>query len=148
MIKSISFENKQIYDNSSYGMHIHDLWEMNFIFTDGVDILVEDKFYTSKCGDVFIFPAYSFHRANLNKIKYNRFLIYYDEYEICKVASVLTQPIRFLKNSGINLIHLNEKDTKSIKKMLDDTHFVQSKHGLFTDFEIICAFGNILSLFD
>lgn len=144
MIKSLNFENKLIYDDITHNMHFHNTWEINVIFTDGVDILVNDKYYTSKSGDVFIFPAYSFHRTNLNKVKYNRFLIFFDEFEIDKCAGILMQPLRFLKNSGINLVHMNADDAETIKKMLSDAYLIQSKHGLFTDFEITCAFGNIL----
>ena len=145
MIKSLWFENKQFNDDTTYGMHLHERWEINFILTDGVDILVNDTLYTSKCGDIFIFPAFLFHRLNLNQIKYNRFLIYYDEHNISQIADVLTPAIRFLKNTGINLIHLNPSDTNKMKTMLNDAYFLQTKHSMFSDFEIMCAFGKILS---
>jgi len=145
MIKSLWVENKQVYDDTTYDMHLHEKWEINFILTDGVDILVNDTLYTSKYGDIFIFPAFSFHRANLNHIKYSRFLIYYDERDIAEIANILTPAIRFLKNTGINLIHLNEDETDKMKVLLNEAYFAQSKHGLFSDFEIVCAFGKILS---
>ena len=145
MLNNYFIEKKMDFNNKSYNVHMHDLYEINFILTDGVDILVNDTMYTSKCGDIFIFPPFSFHRANFNHVCYNRFLIYFSANAISTAIGVLTPALNFLKNVQINVIHLNKKDINEMTNLLEKAFATQNKHGLFSDFDNICAFGNILS---
>ena len=145
MINNYSIEKKMDFNNNSYNVHMHNLYEINFLLTDGVDVLVNDTMYTSKCGDIFIFPPFSFHRVNFNHVHYNRFLMYFSTNAISKAMGALTPALNFLKNTGINVIHLREDEIAEMTTLLENAFSTQDKHGLFSDFNNLCAFGNILS---
>ena len=145
MIKSLWFENKQINDDSVYPMTLHKQWEINFMLTDGVDVFINNMLYTSKRGDIFIIPPYLLHRANYNRIKYDRFLIHFDDHAISEIADVLTPALQLLKNIQVNVVHLNTDELNTMVSLFNNAFFAQIRPDFFSDFNVICAFGKILS---
>ena len=146
MPKNYWVENKQESNNITYDLHLHPNYEINLILTDGVDIFINDTSYISKRGDVFFMPSFTFHQTNTKGIKYQRYLIYFDNFAIAEMAPFLVPALNFLKNCPVNVIHLNEEDVDKILNLLDiASNAQQQKQGIFTDFENICSLGNILS---
>ena len=49
---------------AAFDTHLHDCFEINFVLSDDIEIIIEDKMFLSKSGDIFIFPPYTFHKVD------------------------------------------------------------------------------------
>jgi len=145
MLNHYWIEEKNTNDNNTYGLHMHNEYEINLILTDGVELFVDNMLYTSKRGDVFLFPPFCYHKTNINLIHYNRYLMYFDSFAILDFSTTLIPLLNIIKNSNTKLIHLNEKDTKELIKLLKIANEVRKQHNVYSDFNNLCAFGNIIT---
>lgn len=145
MINHYWIEEKINNNNSTYDLHMHNEFEINLILTDGVEIFVDNMLYTSKCGDVFFFPSFCYHKTNTNRIHYNRYLMYFDSLAISDTSTALIPLLNIIKNSKVKLLHLNEDDTSSLISLLKHANTTKQQNDIYSELNNLCAFGNIIS---
>ena len=132
-------------DIESWDLHMHMEYEILFILDEGVEIFVDNLIYTSKCGDVFIFPPFCYHKINIKHTQYNRYLMYFDVYSISDMSTTLIPLINVIKNSNVKLIHLNKDDRNSLIELLKYADNARQKKDIYAPFNNLCAFGNIIT---
>lgn len=144
MLENYSIENKMHSTATIFDVHLHENFEVNFILSDSVEVIAEDKFYDSKKGDVFIFPPFTFHKLDSKNKRYKRFLMYFDENEMLSEACVLAPALKMLKNSSPAVIHLNEPQCEKLTDLFLEAEKCYTENRYNTDFKNISAFGNII----
>lgn len=144
MINGYIIENNLSSGTAVFDTHLHDKYEINFMLTDNIEVIIEDKFYISKCGDVFIFPPFTFHKIDSNKLPFSRFLMFFDEYSILSSASSLSPAISLLKSNKTPVVHLDNYKADKLLGLFEKAYNAQHMPSIFEDFKNIALFGNIL----
>lgn len=131
--------------NAVFDTHLHDTYEINFMLSEGVEVMIEDKFFFSKRGDIFIFPPFTFHKINSKNAPFSRFLMFFDEAEMLSASATLSPAFSLLKESRPFVVHLNDLYTKKMIELFSAANDARKKEHLMYDFNNICCFGKILN---
>ena len=145
MINDFSIESKLKSGDFSIDTHLHEVYEINFMLTDNVDVFIDDTFYRSKCGDVFIFSPFAFHNINSKGNPFKRYVMFFSDDGIAASAAALMPLLNELKKPHQPIIHLCKKDSSKLQKLFDATEQAWHSSGIYSDFECISSFGKILS---
>ena len=140
----------EIIDKTSHGAvlfdtHLHNEFEINFMLSDNVEVIIENKMFTSKKGDVFIFPPYTFHKIDSKGNPFSRYVLFFNEAAVLDACCALAPIIDTLKNTDCFAVSTNEKKRMVLIELFDTAcHEFHSKT-YSSDFRNITAFGNILN---
>lgn len=77
MIDKYSVEDNINSGEAVFDTHLHDTYEINFMLTPGIEVVIENKFFLSRRGDIFIFPPYTFHKIDSKGAPFSRFLLFF-----------------------------------------------------------------------
>lgn len=144
MIDKYVIENNLNSGKAVFDTHLHDIYEINFMMTDNVEVIIEDKFFLSQRGDIFIFPPYTFHRIDSKKMPFSRFLMFFDENTMLSASASLSQAISLLKRSCPPVIHMSEAKSAGLISVFTKAYDAFKSDGRFHDLKNISLFGEIL----
>lgn len=145
MITYYTIEKKKESNNSSYDMHMHKEYEILFVLNDGVRFFSEDTTYISQKGDIFIFQPFHFHKTNIDKMNYMRYLFCFNSFIVSDFYAVFNPLLNILRNSQIKRIHLNQEEISTFIDLLETANEVQDKYDIYSEFNKLSAFGNLLT---
>lgn len=140
IIKNNLNSGKDIFDT-----HLHDKFEINFMLTENVEVVIEDKFFLSQRGDVFIFPPFTFHKIDSNGMEFSRFLMFFNERSMTAAAPVLSPALTALRQTRPLVVHLKREQIKKMLELFGSAYNQYIKNDIFSDFENICSFGKIIT---
>ncbi len=145
MIDKYSVEDNINSGEAVFDTHLHDTYEINFMLTPGIEVVIENKFFLSRRGDIFIFPPYTFHKIDSKGAPFSRFLLFFDESEMQKSAAVLSPAISFLKSAKPLVVHINEDELPQMTQLFSAAYQNYNADGILNDFNNTVCFGNIIS---
>jgi len=114
------------------------------VLTENVEFIIEDRFYTSQKGDVYIIPPYTFHKVDSKDIPYSRYLIFFYENTLIDACKALSSTLDDIKQSNIDVIHLDYMKTKELFNMFSYSEKIQNEPDSYSDFERVNAIGEML----
>lgn len=133
-------------NNSKYfGTHFHDTFELNYILTENVDVLMEDQIFTTKKGSLCIFPPFSPHMIRCKGQIYNRYVLYFNDSLLLQLCGALEPAVSILKKSHPLMISLNQDDVETLQHLFDTAYDETNSDLPSNDFKEVCIIGNILS---
>ena len=144
MFKSYTIENKTESKYTTYDVHVHDRYEINFLLSDNVEIMCQDHIFLSRSGDIFIFPPYVFHKAESKSGPYKRFLCYFDMQEMLSASRLLQPAFKPIKDLN-SVIAAHLEDPKPLVDMfLSAENSLKDTESMLADFNNLAAFGKII----
>ena len=132
-------------NSTYYGTHLHDTFELNYILTENVEILMEDQIFASKKGSLCIFPPFSPHMIRCKGQVYNRFVLYFNDSLLLQLCGALEPAVSILKKSHPIMISLNQDDADVLEKLFQIAYDDKNSDLPSNDFKKVTILGNILS---
>ena len=145
MLRGFDIKNNLNKGTAVFDTHLHDQFEINFILSDGIEVLIEDKLFLSQKGDIFIFPPYTFHRIDSGNKPFSRYLMFFDEASTLAACSALQPAIAALKNSNFLASVPDDAGIKELLKLFEVAHKEKTAVHPLSDYKTVTAIGNVLS---
>ena len=128
---------------AEFDTHLHDLYEINFALSEGTQIVVEDRIYETKPGEVFLFPPYVFHQLDSKGKTYERWVLFFSERSLMKEIPSLSPAMEQLKKPCV--LKLYPEQTEALCRLLEQAEAELGKNNPLSRFRNVCLLGNILS---
>ncbi len=142
--KREKFNTKENDDTFAIQMHLHDNYELNFILSDDVEIMIEDQIFITKKGMLFIFPPFSLHKLRSKNPDFRRFIINFNEFQVSKTCSALEPALSILKNPHSPYITLSDEDISVLTGLFEKAYDESMSNAPLSDYKKITALGDIL----
>lgn len=135
----LSSENSSIYD-----IHIHDLYEFYFVDTEHLDIIFEDVQISASCGDVYIFPPFTFHMIDSKGNPYKRHVSHFDE-EYMMTHSPCSMPIiEYIAQFKPFYVRLDEEQCSTLRSMISKHTELVNTPSPFRYFNVVYSLCDII----
>lgn len=129
-----------------FDTHIHETYEINYILTPDVKVIIEDKVYFSQApGDIFIIPPYSFHKVTAKDTVYRRKIMQIHPSSVLEMAPCLAPAFKYLENNSLFAFHLDMETSFYFSKLYDDAALASKSSNLLCNWENIKYIGELLN---
>lgn len=106
--------------------HFHDLYEIYFSLSSGVNCFINDRIYTVEKGDIFLFSPSDFHKLVIqSNINYDRYFLLFSPEYIRPLCSDKTDLLKCFENRTSDFcprLHLSEENCINFVNLLDKAH--------------------------
>jgi len=130
---------------AAFDTHLHDCFEINFVLSDDIEIIIEDKMFLSKSGDIFIFPPYTFHKVDSKNKPFSRFVLFFNEASTLTACSALKPAISSLKNQSYFVLSPDKNSLDRIFNIFENACADNLADNIFDDYKKITVIGELLS---
>lgn len=128
-----------------FDTHMHESYEINFILTPKVEVIIEDKLYKSVTpSSVFIVPPYAFHKTVAKETTYTRKIMYVNPGSVSALAPCLKHAFDYLEHNPQFVLRLNQNQTKLLNTLFDEAADSINCGDELADWKNIDCIGRIL----
>ncbi len=131
-------------DNYAIVTHLHDTFELNFMLSEGIEVMMEEQTFVSQKGTLFIFPPFSLHKLRSQKTEFRRFVLNFNEFQAIKICSALEPALSILKKPHSPFVVMNEADTSALTDLFQRACDESQSNTPLSDYKKITALGDIL----